>query len=194
MPGGYVEAGDKWYYILHPRPAYILVTEYGGRVNFMAASWVMPLSEDPPRIVAALDKASFTMELILSSKAFTVNVLTIDHVDFIYAAGTTSGRRVDKLAVLGAEISRDTVTGVPRLSKPRPIGVIEASVYRVYSDVAEDVHLIVADVVAAYADPEFFNEKYGWDLRKARIAIHAAGRAFTIPGGLYIAKKLAAKH
>ena len=193
VPSGYFDVGDRWYYILHPRPAYILVAEHGGRVNFMAASWVMPLSEDPPRIVAAIDKSSFTMELILSSKAFTVNVLTIEHVDFIYGAGTTSGRNIDKLALLGAEVSRDTVTGGPRLSKPKPVGGIEARVHRVYSDVADDVNLVVADVVAAYADPTLFNERYGWDLRKARIAIHAAGRAFTVPGGLYVAKKPAAK-
>lgn len=188
-PRGYVDAGEKWYYVLHPRPVYIVLAEHAGRVNFMAASWVMPFSEEPPRIVAALEKEAYTTELVKTSGIFTVNVLGVEHVDFIYGAGTTSGRRVDKLSVLGAEVSRDTVTGAPRLSRPQPIGIVEAKVHKLLDDLAEDVYLVVADVLAAYADESLFNTRYGWEIRRARIAMHSAGRAFTTNNGLYIAKK-----
>jgi flavin reductase (DIM6/NTAB) family NADH-FMN oxidoreductase RutF len=188
-PEGYIDAGKKWYYVLHPRPVYVVAAEHNGRANFMAASWIMPLSEEPARIVAALDKEAYTTELVLGAGVFTVNVLSAEHVDFIYGAGTMSGRKVDKIRVLGAELARDTVTGAPRLAKPRPLGVIEARVYRSLGDVAEDVYLVVADVVAAYADAELFNPRYGWELKKVRVAMHSAGRAFTTNDGLYVAKK-----
>ena len=188
-PRGYIDAGDKWYYVLHPRPAYIVVSEHNGKVDFMAASWVMPFSEDPARIVASLEKEAYTTTLIRGSGLFTVNVLGVENIDFIYGAGTTSGRRVDKLRLLGAEVAKDTVTGAPRLSQPKPIGVIEARVYRIVGDVAEDVDLVIADVVAAYADESLFNTRYGWELRKTRIAMHSAGRAFTTNSGLYVARR-----
>ncbi len=189
MPEGYIDAGKRWYYILHPRPVYILVAEHAGRVNFMAASWVSPFSEDPPRITVSLEKEALTTELIETSGLFTVNVYTADAVDFVYAAGTTSGRRVDKVRMLGARLARDTRTGVPRIAEPRPVGVIEAKVFRVFRDLAEDVDLVVADVVAAYADEKVFNVNYGWILQRSRILMHAAGRAFTAPGQLIVARR-----
>ncbi len=188
-PRGYIDAGTKWYYILHPRPVYIILAEHAGSANFMAASWVMPFSEEPPRIVAALEKEAYTTELIKESAIFTVNVLGVEHIDFIYGAGTISGREVDKLSILGAEVSRDTITGAPRLTKPRPIGVVEAKIHRLLDELAGDVYLVVADVVAAYADESLFNTRYGWEIRKAKIAMHSAGRAFTTNNGLYVARR-----
>ncbi len=190
MASGYVDAGDRWYYILHPRPAYVIVARGPqGKVNFMAASWVMPLSEEPPRIVAAFDKEAYTTELALASGAFTVNVLPIEERDFIYTAGTTSGREVDKTALLGARFE-DTSVGAPRLAQPRPLGYIAARIHQALEDAAEDVYLVIADVVEAKADPELFNPRYGWELKKTRIAMHAAGRAFTANSGLYVARRL----
>ncbi len=188
-PRGYIDAGRKWYYILHPRPVYIVLAEHAGRINFMAASWVMPFSEEPPRIVAALEKDAYTTELVKGSSFFTVNVLGVEHIDFIYSAGTTSGREVDKLSILGADVARDTATGVPRLARPQPIGVVEARLYKLLDELAEDVYLVVADVVAAYADESLFNTRYGWEIRRVKIAMHSAGRAFTTNNGLYVAKK-----
>jgi flavin reductase (DIM6/NTAB) family NADH-FMN oxidoreductase RutF len=182
--------GDSWYYILHPRPAYIIVAESNGKTNFMAASWVMPLSEEPPRIVAALDKESYTTRLVIDSGVFSVNVYTINERDFVYSAGTVSGKNIDKPAVLGVKISKNPATGIPRIERPRPIGVIESRVYKIYSDVAEDVYLVVGDVVAAYADERLFNERFGWDLRNTKILLHAAGRGFTTNSSVYVARKL----
>jgi flavin reductase (DIM6/NTAB) family NADH-FMN oxidoreductase RutF len=187
---GLAEAGEKWYYVLHPRPVYIVAAEAGGRVNFMAASWVMPLSEEPPRIAAALDKEAYTTRLIIDSGVFTVHVYSVDERDFIYTAGTTSGRELDKVAALGARIGKAPATGAPLITHPRPLAVIEARLHRLLSDLAEDVHLAVADVVAAYADARLFNKRHGWSLRETRIAMHTAGRGFTTNDGLYTARRL----
>ena len=185
----YIRLGGRWYYLLHPRPVYIIAAGDKARRNFMAASWVMPLSEEPPRIVAAFDKEAYTTELVRETGSFTVNVYTIEERDFIYTAGTTSGREVDKAALLGVEYG-ETSIGAPRITRPRPIGYIAARVYKMLGDVAEDVYLVVGDVVEAYADRSLFNERYGWELRKTRVAMHAAGRAFTTNSGVYVARKL----
>jgi len=188
---GYSRVGGRWYYLLHPRPVYIVAAEAGGRLNFMAASWVMPFSEEPPRIVLALDKEAYTTQLLIEAGVFTVNVLPVEEKDFIYTAGTVSGRSVDKAKLLNAVFEPGEATGAPRLRHPEPLGWIEARLHRLVGDAAEDVHLAVADVVAAYAREDLFNQRYGWELRRVRVAMHTAGRAFTTNNGLYVARKLA---
>jgi flavin reductase (DIM6/NTAB) family NADH-FMN oxidoreductase RutF len=180
---------DTWYYVLHPRPVYVIAAGSKEKANFMAASWVSPFSEDPPRVIASLDKTSYTAELVKRYRVFTINVYHADAVDFVYGAGTVSGRRVDKAKLLGAELAFDTETGAPRIAKPRPLGVVEAKVFRILEDLAEDVDLVVADVVAAYADPNVFNQNYGWVLQKARILLHASGRGFTTATQLIVARR-----
>ncbi|MCD6488355.1 MAG: flavin reductase [Desulfurococcales archaeon] len=45
------------YYVLHPRPVYLIVTRRKqGGYNVMAASWVMPVSEEPPLVALAISK------------------------------------------------------------------------------------------------------------------------------------------
>ncbi|RUM47099.1 MAG: flavin reductase family protein [Hyperthermus sp.] len=188
----YTRVGDKWYYLLHPRPVYIVASgRRDAKAGFMAASWLMPLSEEPPRIVAALEKTSHTTSLVLDTGAFTVNVYGIGDRDFVYTSGTISGRKHDKVSLLNVRLNYDTVTGAPRIVHPRPLGFIDSRVYRVVGDVADDVYLVIGDVVGAYADKALFNERYGWDLRKVRILMHAAGRAFTSNSGVFVARKLA---
>ena len=189
-PEGYVDAGSRWYRVLHPRPVYIVAASSGGRANFMAASWVMPFSEEPPRIVAALEKDSYTVRLIVESGEFTVNVMDVGSRDFVYTAGTVSGSEVDKVEALAAMLAPGTRVKAPRLVHPRPLAVVEARLHRLLGDLAEDVYLAVADVVAAYALEELYNERYGWELRRTRVLMHSAGRAFTTNTGVYVARRL----
>ena len=49
------------------------------------------------------------------------------------------------------------------------------------------VTLVLADVVGARAVEGAFNDRYGWDLRRVKIPLHAAGRAFVKPGRLVLA-------
>jgi len=42
---------ETFYLLLHPRPAYLIGSgKVGEKVNFMAASWVSPVSEEPPLV------------------------------------------------------------------------------------------------------------------------------------------------
>jgi len=158
-------------------------------LGFMAASWVMPLSEDPPRVVAALGVESHTLSVIRECGCFSINVMGVGDRDFVYAAGVVSGReRRDKASLLGAEFSWDTVSGCPRLVRPRPLGVVEARVWRVVDDVAEDTCLVVGDVVAAYGLEGLFTGRW-WDLRRVRVLLHGAGRVFTTNSGVFYARR-----
>ena len=56
---------ENWYLILHPGPAYIVVSgTEGQKLGVMAASWISPASEEPPKITLAIDVESYTYSVI----------------------------------------------------------------------------------------------------------------------------------
>ncbi len=177
---------EPTYLPLHPRPAYLIVSGKGNEVNVMAASWVMPVSEEPLRIALALDRETYTFELIEKYREFTVNVVDAKLVDKVYLAGTISGRKVkNKISYLGLHTTPSLKIETPGIEEA--VGIIEARVWNSL-DVGE-VRLYIADVVSVRVKPEYYNEKYGWDLRKIQILLHAVGRAFTTPSRIILAER-----
>ncbi len=177
---------EPTYLPLHPRPVYLIVAGKDDEVNVMAASWVMPVSEEPLRIALALDRESYTFELIEKYKEFTVNIVDAKLVDKVYQAGTITGRKVkNKIEYIGLHTTPPLKLETPGIEEA--IGIIEARVWKAI-DVGE-VRLYIADVVSVRVKPEYYNEKYGWDIRKTQILLHLTGRAFTIPSKLILAER-----
>ncbi len=174
---------EPTYKPLHPRPVYLIVSgKLGRKLNIMAASWVMPVSEEPLRIAIAVERETYTYELIEEYKEFTVNVVDARLLDKVWKAGTISGRNRDKIRELGLELEDPLRVNVPGIKGA--LAIIECRVWS-YVDSGE-VRLYVADVLSVRVDPEYYNERYGWDIRKASILMHLTGRAFTTPGRLLL--------
>ncbi len=176
---------EWWYKLLHPRPAYVIMSSTGEDVGLMTASWVTPVSEEPPRLAVAMDKEGRTYSIIRESGEFTVNVVFDNQLRTLWLAGTLSGWRVkDKVSRVGASIANSRRVSAPRLKDAA--AVIECRLWRSI-DVGETA-LIIGDVVDAYVlRDDAFNESYGWIIGKARIPMHLSGRSFTIPGRLLLA-------
>ncbi|MCD6428175.1 MAG: flavin reductase family protein [Desulfurococcales archaeon] len=176
---------ENWCLILHPRPAYIVVSGVEGRkLGVMAASWVSPASEEPPRITLAIDVESHTYSVIKEIKDFTVNVVFTDLVNLIWDVGRVSGREVDKVSKFKIQLARPRKVRSPRLANAK--AVIEASLWK--EEVLGDTSLIIADVLDAYVlEGQLFDWRYGWRVGKAKIPLHLGGRAFTSLGELFIA-------
>ena len=170
---------ENQHYILHPRPVYLVLVKFNEKLNVMTASWIMPVSEEPPRISLAIDRESYTYELIMKSKMFSVNVPSPNMVDIAWRAGTTSGRRVDKIRELNLELEQSD-TGVPYIKGA--LGYIIARMHKTLS--VGETDLIIADVIEAKADDRFFDVKRGWLLTKTSILLHNAGRCFVLTGRL----------
>jgi len=168
---------------LHPRPVYLVVSgRLGERLNVMSASWVMPVSEEPLRIAIAVERETYTFELIEEYRELTINVVDDKLLNKVWHAGTTSGRSVDKIKEIGFELEKPLRTRVPGLREA--LAIIEC---RVWSHLdSGEVRLYVVDVLSIRVKPEYYNERYGWDIRKARVLMHLTGKAFTIPGRLLI--------
>ncbi|MCD6340741.1 MAG: flavin reductase family protein [Desulfurococcales archaeon] len=176
---------ENWYLILHPRPAYIVVSGAEGRkAGVMAASWVSPASEEPPRITLAIDVESHTYSVIKEIKDFTVNIVFTDLIDLVWNVGRVSGREVDKVSKFKIELTKSRKVKSPRLANAK--AVIEASLWK--EEVLGDTSLIIADVLDAYVlEDELFDWRYGWRVGRAQIPLHLGGKAFTSLGKLLIA-------
>jgi len=119
----------------------------------MAASWVMPVAEEPPRVAVAVDKEAFTYELIESYGEFTVNVCGSEKLDLLYTLGTSSGRSVDKVKALGLSVRKGVKVDAPVLADA--IGVLECTVSGKLE--SEDTTLLVGDVVYVEVSEELFD-------------------------------------
>jgi len=177
----YIEVDDPFYRVLHPRPAYLIVSGRGEDVNIMAASWVMPLSEEPWTIGLALDRETYTYQLVKKYGEFTVNVVTDNEVDLVYYVGHVSKYEVDKIRERNIPLSPSRHIETPYYSNA--IGYAECRVMKM-TPVGE-VDLVVGEVLSIYARKDLFT-RYGWDLRKVKILMQNIGRGFTTNSGRVI--------
>jgi len=180
-----MEVKTRQYLLLHPRPVYITGSgRYGEEANLMAASWVMPVSEEPPKVAVSVDRESYTYELIEKYGELTVNVVEENYLDEIWFLGATTGKEVDKIAKTKLTVVKGRKVNAPIVKEA--IGVLEVKVTDKV-DVGE-CRLYIGEIIYAEADLEKYNLRYGWNPRKAKLIHHLAGKAFMTNGKLLFSK------
>ena len=167
-----------FYRLLHPRPA-VLVTciDKEGRSNTLAISWISPVSREPPMIIISVAKKRYSNALIKETGEFVVNIPSDKLVENVHFCGTVSGRDVED------KIGKAKLTAKPAKVVRAPIieecpAHLECKVKQVIDCGSHD--LFLAEVVAAYADPEAFREGL-WDQKVAKILLHAGGNVYSKP-------------
>ena len=166
----------KCYLLLNHGPVTLVSTAFHGRRNVMAASWVMPLDFDPPKVIAVVDGSTFTRELIDASGEFALNVPFRRIADKVLAAGSVSGRDGDKFAHAGLATFPAERIGAPLVRDCA--AWLEGKGIREPRE-QERYDLFVAEVVAAWADPSGFSEGRWHFPDAARRTFHyQAGGAF----------------
>ncbi len=125
----------------------------------MAASWIMPIVEEPPRIAWAASKDSYTLSLVKDSGEFTINVVTDEVLENVWKAGTISGWKVkDKPSSIGVTLEPSRRISAPRISNAA--SVLECRVWRIIG--VGETDLVIGDVADAYVlRKDLFNTRYG---------------------------------
>ncbi|WP_440058939.1 flavin reductase family protein [Thermogladius sp. 4427co] len=181
----YAEIDPGEYHVLHPRPAYLVVTiDKSGRLNVMAASWIMPVNDEPFTIALALDKETKTYQNIMEVGEATINIVGEEHAEIVYKAGTLSGREVDKWSLLKLEPQPSKHVKPPGIKGA--YGFVECRVEKLID--LEGVVLVLFKPLAIHVRSDLF-EKYGWNLAKAKILMHQRGRVFVGPGRVIVLPK-----
>ncbi len=157
----------------------LVTTRYLDKVNVMPASWISPVSYDPPRIGIAIAFTRMTHDLIRRSEAFVLNIPGRPLAEQVDRAGHISGRDVDdKLSELG-------LTGADADEIDAPL--IDECLAHIECGVVEAIELgdhvwFVGEVLAAKADEEAFDETWllGEDEEKKPL-LHLGGNLYAVP-------------
>ena len=175
----------NFYYLLHPRPVVVIITLCeGGKVNAMPASWITPISEEPPALAVAIDRENYTFKCIEQLREATFNIPSQEHVNTVYGLGTVSGREVDKVKMFSLKLGKASKVSAPIWLDA--IGWIEGRVVN-RVDIGETT-LYIFEVLDYYAKPDTVSE-WGWRLDKTSPLHHGTGRGFHTVGKLILASK-----
>lgn len=167
------------YRLLNHGPVTLITSAHGDRRNVMSASWVMPLDFDPPKVAAVIDRSAYSRELIEASGRFAINLPTREQAAQVLAAGSQTGRGIDKLPVSGFETFAGD-SGLPLVAGCA--GWLECKVLP-EDDVRQRYDLILAEVTAAWADPALFCQGRWQFADDSRRTLHyIAGGAFFATG------------
>lgn len=170
----YVEYRGAFYRLLHPRPTVLIASTCpNGRVNVMPASWVTPVSEDPPTVGVSVDNSSYTRECLDHSGEATINVPGYSQMDLVYGLGTVSGRDVDKVSRFGLRLVPSTAIGTPGIEGS--LAMLETRVLQKVT--VGEVTFYLLEVRKTRVLEGFANE-YGYNLARESPLLHGWGRVF----------------
>jgi flavin reductase (DIM6/NTAB) family NADH-FMN oxidoreductase RutF len=92
---------ERIYQMLYPVRVCLITCRHGGKDNVMAASWVFPLSMDPPLFGVSVSPKRHSHRIIRESGAFGINLPGPELQAAVAACGTKSGRDADKFLEAG---------------------------------------------------------------------------------------------
>jgi flavin reductase (DIM6/NTAB) family NADH-FMN oxidoreductase RutF len=165
-------------YLLHPyNTSLVTCCDADGKPNIVTIAWLAPLSVSPPLVGLSLRKNRFSYKLIQSTGEFVINLAPFEIAREALYCGTRSGSQVDKFAETG-------LTPLPA-QKVRPPIIRECLAYvecRLQQDLeVGDHNLLVAEVLAAYANPDTLSSDGLYDLNRAHPLLHLGRDRFTTP-------------
>lgn len=173
----------KAYRLLNHGPTVLVTSAHGPSRNIMAAAWSMPVDFDPPKIAIVIDKDTYTRELIAESGEFALNIPGRRLAAATVGVGSCSGRGQDKFARFGLRTFAAQAIAAPLVDGC--LGWLECRVID-EPEIQQHHDLFVAEVLAAWADPEAFSDGH-WRVegRTERSIHYIAGGTFFETGNAF---------
>lgn len=168
--------------LLNHGPVTIITSQHAGRTNAMAASWAMPLDFSPPKVVVVIDNNTLTRRLVEASGVFGLQVPGVAFARETLALGTSNGVEIDKFAAFRIQSFPAQKIDVPMLT-----ACTAWMECKVIPDESQRYDLILAEVVAAYADRRVYsgNRWHFDDEPGLRTCHYVAGGTFFATGDAF---------
>ncbi len=144
---------EKSYRLINHGPVVLVSSASGDRCNVMTAAWVMPLDFSPAKVSLVIDSQAFTRELMEASGEFALSIPCRAMADKVFAAGRMSGRDGDKFVATGLEKMKASQVAAPLIHGC--VGWLECRIIS-GAEYQKRYDLFVAEVVAAWSDPDVF--------------------------------------
>jgi flavin reductase (DIM6/NTAB) family NADH-FMN oxidoreductase RutF len=159
-------------------PVVLVASRYRDRVNVMAASWVTPISMDPPMVAVAIHKSCLTHDFIERSGEFTLSVPPRSLMERVRDAGMVSGYDVDdKVAMVGLRLAAAQALDTPVVAGC--LGHLECTVVEAY-DAGQEHTVFFAEVAAAAAEAEAFDDTWLLTEPDAKPLHHLGGHTYSL--------------
>lgn len=159
--------GPAGFHQHYPRLAVIVTCHAGGKDNAMAVAWHTSLSQNPPLIGVSIAPKRYTYELILESKEFGINFLSLEKAELIAGTGGCPGRDVDKFERFKLEKDIPLKTNVPILKDAYAAYECKLAANHTYGD----HEWFVGEVVATHFEEEAFMPSGHLDLTSVNPAL-----------------------
>ena len=178
---------SSFHYFLHPyNTSLVTCCNADGQPNIITVAWLIPVSINPPLVGMSIRPTRYSYSLIHATNEFVINVAPYKIAQQALVCGRRSGRDVDKFAATGL-----TPAPAQRVRPP----VIQECVAHLECRVARDVeagdhHIIIAEVLAAYARPGILGDGDLYDLGRVHPLLHLGRNRFTSTHSQFIEPSL----
>jgi flavin reductase (DIM6/NTAB) family NADH-FMN oxidoreductase RutF len=165
-----------FHYLLHPyNTSLVTCCDAEGNPNIIAIAWLIPVSVNPPLAGISIGHSRFSYRLIRETGEFVINVAPYDIASQVLFCGRRSGRDVDKFTETGLTPREAQLVRPPIIEEC--IAHLEC---RVEQDVeAGDHHIVVGEVLAAYANRGILEENGLYRLDQIQMLFHLGRNCFT---------------
>jgi len=104
--------------IVAPTPVWIVCSyDAGGKPNGMTVAWGGVCCSKPPCVTASIRKATYSFASIMTRKAYTVNILSEEHLARVDYFGIASGRDHDKFSETGLTPVKSDLVEAPYIDE-----------------------------------------------------------------------------
>ncbi len=105
------------YGLLEPGPMLLLTTAHKGKSNVMAMSWHTMMEFEPPLVGCVVSGHDFSFAALKATRQCVLNIPTAELKDKVVACGNSSGRSVDKFALVGLTPLPARTVGAPLIAE-----------------------------------------------------------------------------
>ncbi len=170
------QAVKTFHYLLHPyNTSLVTCCDTDGNPNIITIAWLTPVSVSPPLVGMSIGPSRFSYGLIRQTGEFVVNVAPYDIARQVLFCGRRSGRDVDKFAESGL-----TPLEAQNVRPPIIKECVAHLECRVVQDIeAGDHHIVVGEVLAAYANRGILEDNGLYRLNQFQNLFHVGRNWFT---------------
>lgn len=173
------------FHLINHGPCNLIATGDAARRNIAPINWTMPVNNEPPLILCAVEEGTLTHRWISETREWSVNVVGEALADAVLSCGRVSGADVDKFAKFGLTPAAGKMISAPFLKESA--GHLECRLEASHD--YEGVTLFIGRVAYGEVEEEFWDGK---TIRpeKVKSIHHLTGGLFAITERLVQAKKL----